>query len=91
MLAAGHEIRWIFAIMALCYEELGAYRKALAMYQAAEERFWAEPAINQGRARCLRALGRKALAREEEAKAQRKARDLTVPAELTIKTNVVPT
>ncbi|RME47406.1 MAG: hypothetical protein D6796_07710, partial [Caldilineae bacterium] len=76
MLAAGHEIRWVYYIQGLCYENLGRPAKALKALAKAEQRDWLEPEINEARARCLLALNRPAEAAAEQAKAARKRRYL---------------
>jgi len=76
MLAAGYEIRWMYYIQGLCYENLGRPAKALKAFEKAEQRDWLEPDINEARARCLLALNRPAEAQAEQTKAVRKRRYL---------------
>lgn len=75
MLGAGHEIRWIYYIQGLCYEQLNRPAKALKAFEKAEQRDWFEPDINRAKARCLLALNRPAEAEAEQAKAGRKERN----------------
>jgi hypothetical protein len=76
MLSAGHEIRYIYYIQGLCYEQLKRPAKALKAFEKAEQRDWLEPDINQAKARCLLALNRPREAEAEQAKVKRKQRYL---------------
>lgn len=75
MLSAGYEIRYIYYIQGLCYENLNRPAKALKAFEKAEQRDWPEPDINRAKARCLLALNRPAQAEAEQAKAGRKERN----------------
>ena len=77
MLAMGHEIRWIYYIQGVCYQQLNRPAKALKALEKAEQRDWMEPEINEAKARCLQRMGRPGEAEYELAKAGRKRRYLT--------------
>ena len=76
MLAAGFEMPWVYFILGQCYEATGEPGKALGAYRMAEQRDWYEPEVNEAQGRCLRALKRKTAARETQARALRKRRQL---------------
>ncbi len=76
MLKAGYELRWIYHILGLCYEQLNRPQKALAALDKAEARDWLEPEINETKARILEGNGRAAEAQSEREKAARKRRHL---------------
>jgi hypothetical protein len=76
LLSAGYEMRYIYYIQGLCYENLNRPAKALKAFEKAEQRDWLEPDISQAKARCLLALNRPVAAEAEQAKARRKLRYL---------------
>ncbi len=79
MLSAGYEIRWIYYIQGLCYEQLNRPAKALKSFAKAEQRDWLEPEINEAKARCLEKLNRPDTAQTERALAGRKRAYLGEP------------
>jgi tetratricopeptide (TPR) repeat protein len=80
ILALGHDVRWIYYIQGVCYQQLNRPAKALKALEKAEQRDWMEPEINDAKARCLQRMGRPREAKNELAKAGRKRRYLLVPA-----------
>ncbi len=76
MLSAGYEIRYLYYIQGLCYEQLNRPARALKSFEKAEQRNWLEPDINQAKARVLLTLNRPVEAEAEQAKAKRKRRYL---------------
>jgi tetratricopeptide (TPR) repeat protein len=72
MLSAGYEMRWIYYIQGLCYEQLNRPAKAIKSFAKAEQRDWLEPEINEAKARCLEKLNRPDTAQAEQALAGRK-------------------